>query len=382
MGVSELGALLAALHGPVPRFATVHARVRSWRHVARADAAFRRAAEAADGAVLTACLAGDEPEPEAMVTVGELWVDGQRRRADTAAGVAIAVAGTWWHLRPDGTAMTNAGEEEPAQMSVGGELEPLLEPWSLAGALVLDADVEPATAIGREALRARARPRPGDDRHDGWRLHAIGWGADEYELVVDRERGVLLRAAARLGGEEFQVMEIEAIEFDAPIADAVFVFDPPAGTTVVTASEPEPPRTGPLHEIAAAAPFTVWAPADMPAEWRLRASIWEPQDACLVNLHYDLRRPGGGGLSIVESRSGGPRQGYNADAGGWRRETHDGRELDVLEPPGDGDFACVHLVLEGTRIELQGQQLGLETLIGVATALVPAPTEPPRLTGP
>jgi hypothetical protein len=50
----------------------------------------------------------------------------------------------------------------------------------------------------------------------------LRWGADEYEVVVDIERGVLLRCASRLGGEDFDVLEVEEIHFDERFDDDTF----------------------------------------------------------------------------------------------------------------------------------------------------------------
>ncbi len=50
----------------------------------------------------------------------------------------------------------------------------------------------------------------------------LWWGADEYEAVVDAERGVLLRLASRLGGEDIDALEVEEIHFDEPFGDEVF----------------------------------------------------------------------------------------------------------------------------------------------------------------
>ncbi|MDP9457271.1 MAG: hypothetical protein M3Q60_16165, partial [Actinomycetota bacterium] len=50
----------------------------------------------------------------------------------------------------------------------------------------------------------------------------LWWGADEYEAVVDAERGVLLRLASRLGGEDIDALEVEKIHFDEPFGDEVF----------------------------------------------------------------------------------------------------------------------------------------------------------------
>jgi hypothetical protein len=50
---------------------------------------------------------------------------------------------------------------------------------------------------GREAVRLRGVP--GEEWDWGWDPDPLIWGADEYEAVVDAERGVLLRCASRLG---------------------------------------------------------------------------------------------------------------------------------------------------------------------------------------
>lgn len=47
-------------------------------------------------------------------------------------------------------------------------------------------------------------------------------GADEYEVWLDQERGVLLRAVARSGSSEMGMIEMMDIVFDVPIDDAVF----------------------------------------------------------------------------------------------------------------------------------------------------------------
>jgi hypothetical protein len=54
-------------------------------------------------------------------------------------------------------------------------------------------------------------------------------GADEYEIWLDQERGVLLRAVARSGSTETGTIEIIDIEFDIPIDDAVFTAPAMAG---------------------------------------------------------------------------------------------------------------------------------------------------------
>jgi len=50
----------------------------------------------------------------------------------------------------------------------------------------------------------------------------LQWGADEYEVLVDADRGVLLRTASRLDGGDIDALEVEEIHYDEPFAQAVF----------------------------------------------------------------------------------------------------------------------------------------------------------------
>ncbi len=75
------------------------------------------------------------------------------------------------------------------------------------------------TWAGREAVRLVGVPPVVE--HE-WNLDPLWWGADEYEVVVDAERGVLLRTASRLGGEDFEALEIEEIQFDERFEKDVF----------------------------------------------------------------------------------------------------------------------------------------------------------------
>jgi outer membrane lipoprotein-sorting protein len=54
-------------------------------------------------------------------------------------------------------------------------------------------------------------------------------GADEYEIWLDEERGVLLRAAARSGSTEIATIELFDVDFDVRIDDAVFTAPTMAG---------------------------------------------------------------------------------------------------------------------------------------------------------
>ena len=72
---------------------------------------------------------------------------------------------------------------------------------------------------GREAVRLVGVP-PAVELE--WDPDPLSWGADEYEVVVDTERGVLLRIASRLRGEDFDTLEIEEIYFDERFPEDTF----------------------------------------------------------------------------------------------------------------------------------------------------------------
>ena len=55
-----------------------------------------------------------------------------------------------------------------------------------------------------------------------WDPDPLSWGVDEYEVVVDAERGVLLRCASRLRGKDFDALEVEEFYFDERLPEDVF----------------------------------------------------------------------------------------------------------------------------------------------------------------
>jgi hypothetical protein len=71
---------------------------------------------------------------------------------------------------------------------------------------------------GREAIRVVGVP---EEEWDHW-PEPLWWGADEYEFLVDSERGVLLRCASRLGGKDIDALEVEEIHFDEELPEDVF----------------------------------------------------------------------------------------------------------------------------------------------------------------
>jgi hypothetical protein len=93
-------------------------------------------------------------------------------------------------------------------------------------------DMQPEDEVihaGREAIRVRSYPRKG--RNYLW--EPFFWSeADEYEFIMDRDRGILLRYSAKYDGQEYAIAEVEEVIFDELIPEKVFSFTPPPNILV------------------------------------------------------------------------------------------------------------------------------------------------------
>ena len=94
-------------------------------------------------------------------------------------------------------------------------------PWIPAFDFHVDGDAE---LIGRPALRVGAVARRCDG-HVRFPAELNTAGADAYELLVDRERGVVLRVAALADGEELWVAELEELHFDEELRSDPFAVE-------------------------------------------------------------------------------------------------------------------------------------------------------------
>ncbi len=99
----------------------------------------------------------------------------------------------------------------------------LFDPDGIAGLPLLLNDLDlrveaPVFQAGREAVRLIGVPV------EEWPYDPdpLRWGADEYEVIVDIERGVLLRCASRLNGTDFDALEVEEIHFDEQLPENIF----------------------------------------------------------------------------------------------------------------------------------------------------------------
>lgn len=157
------------------------------------------------------------------------WRDEQQTNG-RGNSVTIHCDGMWWVSFSTGIFYTNDPRNVQGRQNVQQghppALEdlirnvPLLDPAFLLATHKLDFMGETVHA-NRPVLRVRATYQKAKDR-----LHeAFFWAsADQYDLLVDKEYGILLRYAALLDGQEFAVASVDSVVFDAPISDEVFAF--------------------------------------------------------------------------------------------------------------------------------------------------------------
>ena len=183
-----------------------------------------------------------------------LWVDNSTRFRQEIYGsrgrqVHVLDGNVWWRLRTTNDVLTNAPPEdvrgfasvsfkdrpttpvyEDAENAMVAQLH--LDPSWLISRMWLT-PIERTVWLGRKVVKVRGEPV----RSDGlWADNAekLLWrDGDEYELLIDTERGTLLRMTCRLNGEETSVDEVTSIDFDCDLSGGLFTLVPEPGMSVV-----------------------------------------------------------------------------------------------------------------------------------------------------
>jgi hypothetical protein len=256
-----------------------------------------------------------------------------------------------------------------------GPGEGLIEPAVILPAVELNV-IGRTEILGRPAHRLRAAPVGDGDWDGSFALHALGSSADEYELLADAERGILLRSEARLGGEPFRVLEITELALDDELSPGTFTLEPPEGETF---EDFEPFRHTTLDQLPRLVPFTVFVPERPPGP-APHVSIQNPDrrraTPLSVMLSYMVPKANGefGNLWIHESREAPELPSGGAE--GWRQVSG----VLVHEDDSMGYLRCkVRLVRDGTHIELESTAIATHELLVLAQSLVPLPPDPPGL---
>ena len=219
----RVGELVNLLYGAQYNFATVRAAISVWDYVG--NGSYRLWAANPD------CWREEYPESDDdRYTITTFrgrtrWrYSPRRRQAQTNAAVESLPDNiiAEFYLEPDDPGL-EVYEIRDGEYAITAEWT--LNPSPLLYALWLE-PLGRTTGAGRPAIRVRGAPNPASG-HRFWHENAAA-----FELLVDAQRGTLLRFAVIEHGDEAFVQEVTDIEFDAPIPAAMFRFDPPPGTDV------------------------------------------------------------------------------------------------------------------------------------------------------
>jgi outer membrane lipoprotein-sorting protein len=375
--VSRLGDVLELMHTADDRSPVLRAEARVWQDVPRVLAARREAAER-DGGRVVSVGGGDGRAPSSEIEHRlRLWLqrpDRFRSERDEEDGTTVTVAdgSHWWRFAPGMGALREDGRSSTAARGVG-ELSVLVSPSRVAGVAVLEAGRE-TTLVGRRGLVARATPRRLEhpDFESG-----LAMGASHHDLVVDAERGVLLRLESSYRGERMVLVEVTDVAFDESFAPGTFVFTPPPGEPVRDANDLHfRIEAVSLDEAVRRAPFQVLVPRRTPLGARLRVSWFAGTDRPPippgVGLQYEL--PEGQGTIAISLND---ETLYRESAGeGWREETRRGRRILLRTIGGQ---AQARTERHGVPVMLVGDGVPVETLADMAASLEPASPRPPQL---
>ncbi len=209
------------------------------------------------------------------------------------------------------------------------------------------------TVAGRHVIAVRATPR------DGAPLSLRK--ADEYELAVDAERGVVLRFAALIDGEVASATEVVEIAFDEHLPPSTFEVHPAPGeqTRVLW---PRKQRELSAADAAAAVPFPLFLAS---RGWRARVLV--PDEAEPTYLHVDLTREDGAEVELSESAEHDEDLEWLRSFRRWNRTERDGIEFRYLG--GRAWPSVVELVRDGTELHLTSTSLDAHALIDLAASL-------------
>lgn len=260
--------------------------------------------------------------------------------------VIVQAGDQWWIREPSGKGHTNEGDPNHG---VGfGPGPELLRPRPLLGSTVLEY-VHEATLAGPRAAVVRARPRADGDQGRWWD------SGDPFEVTVDLERGIVLRAHGT---------EIQDVAFDEDIDVAVFASPLVPGQRVESIASS--PREVALEEALAIVGFPVRFPSFFPEGARLTRCLVAPDDPPgWVGLSWTFD-PGGRSRLYIRQ---GPDVDENVRQPAGTIVERDGVEFHVEEHRGSGfRTEIVSVELAGAWFEISSD-LPLETVLRIGISI-------------
>lgn len=244
MGVKELVELLYTAYN---RFTSINAQ---WQHWYRSDIMNaliqnQMLQKSANSMSFLSSNSVEQPVNQTPYKQGEryyhrlwwqkpdCWRDETRKGMDGHRGITVYCNGNWWvfssgintlhtNVMPEKTLshikITIFPEEEVPKLEDRINNIPSVDP----SFLLLSHSLHPVSETiyqGRPAIQVRAVYQKGQD----YIPEGFFWScADEYNLLVDQEYGILLRYSAILNGQEFAVSAVDQVIFDEPIPHEIF----------------------------------------------------------------------------------------------------------------------------------------------------------------
>lgn len=368
--MSEVADLLELIHGARGRAGSVQATIVERRRPVLLEQAFRSFAGqvemARGGGYFHVPLGGVAPGEHADEHVWciELAAEAgrfrQERRGPDVEHLLVVDGERWWDWSP---AFGLRSHENERGVHHQGGLD-LLD----ASGLLVGYTLEPAgesLAAGRSVRRVRVR-----GTSTGHRPFGLEPGIEEAELLLDAERGLVLRRAELVDGEEAFVREVEQITYDQVLPPEMFLFELPPGASARGRAEPQ---TTTIDAAAALASFRLFKLEPAPPDWRVQAiyvaATERPTLPDSATLLYS-RADGGQRVRLQETT----REHQLPAIGGERRFEHRGRNYIALGPdrPAGREPTELIFAIDKTQIRITSSEIPLHDLLTHAEQLVQA----------
>jgi hypothetical protein len=368
--VSELGDVLELLHGARSRYRTVRIDARERRRYRLQSEAYERGRRELSGDVVGTIYGGPVDVPEEGEATIRGWFEQPNRfreeRVENGREFLILGDGDrFWTSGPDWPTVVQDGS---GWLLANPSLRVLLDPAGLLPLLELEVRGR-TTAAGRASLDCHGTPRHGA-AFDG----PLPLGATEHELLVDAERGVLLRLVSLLDGVPFDTIEVTAAAFDEPLDGSLFRYDPSPGEEVLRPQDVSPGEPVSVEEAAARASFTVLVPGSLGRGWHTHVLYVAGRDRIAETVHISLYRDVGTNSASLR-QTAPPFESWQLNGTEVREQ-----EGTTLRVSYEG-YARVLVEREGTCVELNSQTYTTAELAELALTLVPAAKQRPPLVG-
>jgi len=290
----------------------------------------------------------------------------------------IARDKTWWSWMQGQEVTSNLGDEKHGT-------GPLIHALNLLRPTVLLPHAEfqyvrRADVLGRAGFLLEGKRIPNQRR-----FGAIAYASligDRARLVVDEERGVVLRLESWHGDAPLHRITFKRITFDEPIDDALF--DPPPGPAVdkFTRHADQRRHYWQLDKVAGDAPHPVFVPVGL--EFRVDSfpGLWFHGVTAGIDKG-DLEKGARPSVTLTYTISHEGKDGTL-----WIQESTSPFVYDSGEPWGviggirirqKGPLSQARLQIDGVNIHLECEIYSPEKLLEVARSLQRLPSEPPPL---